>query len=307
MMGKPLVDVIIPVYRPDDSFRQLLSRLRNQTIPPRKIILMITEEEHGERPEFPDEPDTECHYLSKREFDHGNTRNQGVSFSDADYVLLMTQDAMPDNDRMIETLLEAFSEERVASSYARQLPREDCREIEAFTRSFSYPEVSTIKLQKDLERLGIRTYFCSNVCAMYDRRIMEKLGGFTRHTIFNEDMIYAYEVIRAGYSIAYCANARVIHSHNYSGRQQLHRNFDLAVSQADHPEIFSAVSSEKEGIGLVKKTIRHLFSVGKWYSVPYLFYQSGMKYAGYFLGKRYKKLPQRLVRRLSMNKNYWEE
>lgn len=77
-------------------------------------------------------------------------------------------------------------------------------------------------------------------------------------TIFNEDMIFAAGMIQKGYSLAYCADARVIHSHNYSGLEQLHRNFDLAVSQADHPEIFQNVPSEKEGMRLVIDTARYL-------------------------------------------------
>ena len=67
-----------------------------------------------------------------------------------------------------------------------------------------------------------------------------------RHTIFNEDMIYAAGLVKAGYGVAYEAEARVIHSHNYTGRQQLRRNFDLGVSQAQHPEIFRGVPSEGE-------------------------------------------------------------
>lgn len=44
----------------------------------------------------------------------------------------------------------------------------------------------------------------------------------------------------------------MVHSHNYSVKQQFHRNFDLAVSQTAHPEIFEQVSSEAEGMRLVK-------------------------------------------------------
>ncbi len=38
-------------------------------------------------------------------------------------------------------------------------------------------------------------------------------------------------------------------------RQQFHRNFDLGVSQAEHPEIFEGVPSEGEGSGLVKRSL----------------------------------------------------
>ena len=79
------------------------------------------------------------------------------------------------------------------------------------------------------------------------REIYEELGGFVRHTIFNEDMIYAAKAVEAGYSVAYAADAQVVHSHNYTNGQQFHRNFDLGVSQAEHPEIFAAYPSESEG------------------------------------------------------------
>ena len=96
-------------------------------------------------------------------------------------------------------------------------------------------------------RLGIKTYFCSNVCAMYSRKIYNVIGGFTHKTIFNEDMVYAGNACQKGYAICYVPEAGVIHSHNYSCGQQFHRNFDLGVSQTDHPEIFGGISSESEG------------------------------------------------------------
>ena len=91
---------------------------------------------------------------------------------------------------------------------------------------------------------------------MYRRELYLQLGGFVQKAIFNEDMIFAGELIQKGYGVAYAAEAKVVHSHNYSAIQQFHRNFDLAVSQADHPEVFAGIRSEGEGIRLVKKTDR---------------------------------------------------
>ena len=76
-------------------------------------------------------------------------------------------------------------------------------------------------------------------------------------------MIFAGELIQKGYGVAYAAEAKVVHSHNYSAIQQFHRNFDLAVSQADHPEVFAGIRSEGEGIRLVKKTAGWLCRQGK--------------------------------------------
>ena len=66
-------------------------------------------------------------------------------------------------------------------------------------------------------------------------------------------MIFAGGLIQKGYAVAYAADAKVIHSHNYSGVQQFHRNFDLAVSQAEHPEVFSGGSFRGRGNPSCKK------------------------------------------------------
>nr|MBU9870570.1 glycosyltransferase family 2 protein [Blautia sp.] len=100
---------------------------------------------------------------------------------------------------------------------------------------------------------------------------------------------------------------RVYHSHNYTCMQQFHRNFDLGVSQAEHPEVFEGVPSEGEGIRLVKKSMAYLLKTGHIWLIPGLFLQSASKYAGYFLGKRYKKLPEKMIRSCTMNPEYWKK
>ncbi|MCH5276125.1 MAG: glycosyltransferase family 2 protein [Lachnospiraceae bacterium] len=304
------VDVIIPVYKPDSSLFKLMDRLQVQTVPVHNIILMNTEEKYFQELisdiDFREiYPNVKVYHLSKKEFDHGGTRRRGVRKSDAEVFVMMTQDAMPKDERLIEYLLQGLQKENVAAAYARQLPREDCRPIERCLRQFNYPETSRIKSVEDLETLGIKTYFCSNVCCAYRRDIYETLGGFIRHTIFNEDMIYAAAAIKAGYRIAYVAEAEVIHSHNYTCKQQFHRNFDLGVSQAKHPEVFEGIPSEGEGIRSVKTTARYLYQQRQARLIPYLFLQSASKYMGYLLGKHYRILPLSLVYILSMNKDYW--
>ncbi len=311
------VDVVIPVYRPGKSFEKLLKGLRQQEYPLHRVIIMNTEKQYWNREyeaEFADPgkpgegPELEVHHLSKAEFDHGATRDQGICLSKADICICMTHDAVPGDPQLVGNLVKALEAgEDIAAAYARQLPFDDCSLIETYTRSFNYPENSRIKSIADLEKLGIKAYFCSNVCAAYRTDIYRKLGGFIKRTIFNEDMIYAAKAMKQGYRIAYAADALVFHSHNYTALEQLHRNFDLAVSQADHPEVFAGISSEGEGIRLVKKTAAFLLRQGKWYLIPRLILHSGFKYAGYFLGKRYRRLPKKLVSGLTMNKAYWEK
>lgn len=302
------IDVIIPTYHPGKEFAALLECLEQQSCPVSRIIVMNTEEQFWDIKWEKEYPCLEVHHLKKENFDHGGTRKQAAELSDGEIMIFMTQDAMPSDKDTVRELVKALNrQENIGAAYARQLPNPSCSFVEAYTRSFNYPEDSAVKTKKDLPVLGIKTFFCSNVCAAYKKDIYKKLGGFVEKTIFNEDMIYAAGLIQAGYGIAYAADAKVVHSHNYSCSQQFHRNFDLGVSQAQYPEIFEGVPSEGEGIRLVKKTLSYLVKQGKWYLIPGFIMQSGCKYAGYFMGKRYKKLSKKMVLRCTMNQTYWNE
>lgn len=303
------IDVIIPVYKPDRELFSLLDRLKHQTVPVQNIILMNTEKKYFERlvhgMDFVDRyPEVKVWHILKKEFDHGGTRHQGVMHSDAEIFITMTQDALPADEYLVEKLTSRLSG-KVAAAYARQLPAAGCREAEIASRRFNYPPVSGLKSAEDMGRLGVKTFFCSNVCAAYRRDIYDMLGGFIRHTIFNEDMIYAAGAVKAGYSVAYEADARVFHSHNYTNMQQLRRNFDLGVSQADHPEIFAEIPSESEGKKLVRQTYVYLKERKKLYLFPGFCVQCGFKYAGYLLGKNYGKLPRKWILKITMNREYW--
>lgn len=300
------VNVIIPTYKPDEKFHRLMQMLEKQTYPIGRILIMNTEEASFPKTGYEKLPRVEVRHLSQSEFDHGGTRDRAACCADGDLLCFMTQDAVPEDEHLIEQLVRVFENEDVKAAYARQLPAKDCRVVERYTRSFNYPDKSSIKSIEDLPKYGIKTFFCSNVCAMYRKSTYQVLGGFEKHTIFNEDMIFAGKIIRSGGSIAYVAEAKVIHSHNYNSMQQLKRNFDLAVSQAQHPEIFGAVKSESEGIRLVKQTAGYLLHIHKPWLIVNLVMQSGFKFLGYRLGKGYKKLPGWMIQKLTMNRTYWK-
>ena len=314
-----MVDIIIPVYRPEHTFRLLLQKLQEQTFVVHKVIIANTEQrlweeyiqkEYGSSEaaseEFHQMPFAlEIFHVKKEEFDHGGTRRLAVQRSAADIFICMTQDAIPVDDCLVEQLIKPFQDDRVAAVCGRQIPKQDCSVIEAYTRSFNYPETDMVKAKEDLDRLGIKTFFCSNVCAAYRKDIWEELGGFEAHTIFNEDMIYAGHAVGAGYLVAYAANAVVVHSHNYSAGEQFRRNFDLAVSQKQHPEVFSGISSESEGVRMVMNTAKYLLTLKKPWLIINLVWQSAFKYLGYLAGQRYESMKKSRIIRFTMNPGYW--
>ena len=310
-LRKAHVDVIIPVYKPDNKLHQLLVRMEKQTIRPKHIFILqtITDIDRKETIDIPKDYciDIQIIYIDKENFDHGGSRKFGASLSNADILMYMTQDAVPADEHLVESLIEPYEDTLVSATYARQLANSKADIIERYTRNFNYPKESMFKSAKDIETLGIKAFFCSNVCATYRREVYESLGGFVDRTIFNEDMIMAHAMLRAGYRIAYQAKARVTHSHVYSYLQQFSRNFDLGVSHRQYADVFLGVSSEAEGKRLVKGTLQYLVDNKEYLLIPDLIISSGMKYLGYKLGVNYNQLPEWFVLRCTMNKDYWKD
>ena len=108
-----IYDVIIPVYRPDEKLKRLINALLSQSLLPR-IILINTEREEflkfsPEEAFLEQSPRLKLYHISKAEFNHGATRNYGVSLSDAPFFVCMTDDAVPAGNTMMEELLKPFS------------------------------------------------------------------------------------------------------------------------------------------------------------------------------------------------------
>ena len=305
------VDVIIPVYKPGERLKKIIKRLRQQTYPVNRIILINTgrayfERAFGEDMSCFETDDIVLRHISEEQFDHGTTRRMAVSMSKADYFICMTDDALPVDRHLVKSLITPLIEGKASAAYARQLAGKEADIVEKFSRRFNYPAVSRIKSKADMDELGIKTFFCSNACAAYERKTYDKLGGFEKHMIFNEDMVYAGRLVDSGASIAYVAEARVLHTHHYTAMQQLKRNFDLGVSQAQFPELFNRVSSQSEGIRMIRGMLGTLLKKNEYNKIPSVIINSAFKLAGYKLGKAYKKLPQWLIMKLTMNRNYWK-
>ena len=306
------VDVIVPVYRPDEKLKKLIARLHRQTYPVQRIVLINTEQKYFDDyfagSGFLDRyDDLLIRHITAEEFDHGGTRRMGVSLSDADYFICMTDDAVPVDEHLVEELLRPLLSGEAAAAYARQLPGKDATLTERYSRYFNYPPTAVIKSAADIKAMGIKTFFCSNVCAAYDRSVYDRLGGFEEHMIFNEDMVNARHFLDAGEKIAYVPTARVIHSHHYGNWQQLQRNFDLGVSQAQFPEVFGGISSSSEGVKMIRNMAGYLWKKGAVLQIPGMVVNSAFKFTGYQLGKHYRKLPGWLIRKVTMNPGYWKQ
>ena len=244
--------------------------------------------------------------IPKSEFNHGGTRQFGINLlSNMDIIVFLTQDALLASPDAIEKLVAAFSNERVGAAYGRQLPHRNAGPIAAHARLFNYPAENQLRGLEDRTRFGIKTVFISNSFAAYRRSALMQVGGFPVDTIMNEDTCVAGKMLVSGWKIAYCADAQVFHSHDYSFLDEFKRYFDIGVFHTHTAwlqKTFGGASGE--GLRFVISEMRYLMKHAPWL-IPSAVLRTGLKWLGFKLGALHSGLPPAILRRFSLHKTYW--
>ncbi len=239
-------------------------------------------------------------------FNHGGTRNVAAQeLCDTDVLIFLTQDAILYEPNVLENMITPFSDKNVAAVCGRQLPHEDANPLATHARLFNYPAKSCVKSAADIPRLGIKTAFMSNSFAAYRTKVFFELGGFPENTILAEDMYLAARMVQVGYKVAYCAEAAVRHSHNYTPWEEFRRYFDTGVFHACEPwirEQFGGAGGE--GVHFIRSELSYLWKQAPLW-IPRALLTSACKLLGYKLGQKYRYLPWAWRHRFSMYKAYW--
>ena len=240
------------------------------------------------------------------EFNHGGTRQMAVtSLAGYDLVIFLTQDAILCFPDLLQKIISPFDDAQVAAVCGRQLPRKLSGAIEAHARLFNYPETSSVNSLKDVDVKGLKAVFISNSFAAYRVSALNEVGGFPDDVIFGEDMHVAARLLKAGYKIAYAADACVYHSHDYSFLQEFKRYFDMGVFHARESWIRQEFgSAEGEGVKFVVSEFNYLLKHAFW-RVPEGMLRTLLRYTGFRLGLLEKRLPLWVKRQLAMNKGYF--
>jgi rhamnosyltransferase len=299
------VSVIVPTRNGGRYLERLFKTLGEQTFRPVQI-LVVDSSSDDDTQNICKASGADFIQIDAKTFDHGGTRNLAASRAECDILVFMTQDALFKDIDGLKNLIKPLEEPTIAASYGRQMPKEDANPVEVFVRSFNYPSVKVIKGIADLPRLGIKTFFFSNVCSAIKKIAYEEVGGFPEKTIMNEDMFLAAKLIMKGYKITYQADAVVYHSHNYSLATQFKRYFDIGVFFNRNQWIKDLSSSEGEGIRYLKEEIRFLSGNGRRGWIPYALVDTIVRFLGYRVGLSESSLPLSIKKKVSFNKGFWE-
>ena len=298
----------VPTYNAGNKWQDWIVAYQSQSLKADKVIV-IDSSSSDNTVKLAEEAGFSIYSIPQSAFNHGGTRNQAVEFgkSFTDVVVFMTQDAILASSDSLANLLAPFVDPEVAAVCGRQLPHHDATLLAAHARYFNYPSESKVKSKEDIFALGIKAAFMSNSFAAYRLSVFEELGGFPDNTILAEDMYLTAKMILSGYKVAYCAEATVFHSHNYTLKQEFQRYFDTGVFQQEQKWIqqkFGKAASE--GKRFVLSELKFL-SIKSPHLIPKAILSTLAKLIGFKLGYYYYMLPYKWCKALSMHKGYWNK
>ncbi len=303
-----MISVIIPVRNGAADLARCLKAIGCQQDTDEVEIVVIDSGSTDGSAELARAAGARVHAIAPQTFNHGGTRNLGVSLAGGDVVVFISQDAFPDGALWLSRLVGPLQNDvTLAGTYGRQIAHDDASPSERFFLDFLYGETAREQRATSAAGLSMSTTLFSNVNSAMRRQVFDEFP-FADDLIMSEDQDWARRVLLAGYSLKYVPDAAVRHSHPYTLEQAFRRFFDSGVS-AERAYLAGARPSatvlRREATRYARQELIWLWHRGHRRAIPYAVLYELVKFVGLQLGIRHRRLPIGLKRRLSALPVYW--
>lgn len=297
-MFTPSVSVIIPTLNGGRTFHRCLYALSRQELD-RPFEIVVVDSGSRDSSDIIAESYGKVIRIPKSEFNHGLTRNLGISESRGELVALLVQDAVPCDRHWLRRLADAFDDPEVAGAYSRQLPPPGANPVVAarLKRWSAGGAERTVKQIHDmhefekmdgLEKVALVSF--DNVSAMIRRSVWEK-HPFPEAP-FGEDSQWAMEVLKSGHKLVYEPRSAVWHSHSRGIRHEFkrvymdHQNWNRLVGLKIFPMPLEVLRAGFNGIferwadleNIPLPALHRLY--WKLWAIPYSFSQNLAQFLG---------------------------
>ena len=200
--GLGRVSVVIRVFNEARHIERLLQGILQQTVEVDEIVIVDSGSTDATL-------EVVSHYPAKvvpiapEQFSFGRSLNLGIASATGDLIVVASGHVYPVYPDWLEQLLEPFADENVALTYGRQRGGTRSRFSEAQLLALWFPDHS---------QQPQASPFCNNANAAI-RRVLWERRRFREDLPGLEDLDWATWAQSQGYSVAYKAEAEVVHIH----------------------------------------------------------------------------------------------
>ncbi len=250
---RPLISVVIPVKNGAGWLPKTIAAILSQTLASQTEIIVIDSGSTDGTLEILEKFAVRVFRIAPETFNHGATRNLGVQYARGQFVLMTVQDAAAVDNRLLENLIEPFSDPVVAGVCGQQIVAHDPdnNPVEWFrplspptSRKYYFPDPRDFEKLSGKEKLAICRW--DDVIAMYRREILLTVPFQT--VDFAEDVLWSRDALMQGYAIVYQPRARVYHYHFETPEYVFRRKF----TEHYHFYKFFGVLPEEEANGPIE-------------------------------------------------------
>lgn len=243
--------VVIPTFNGELYLRDLLKQVFAQKVPFSFEVIVIDSGSKDKTLDIISEfPEVKLKNIPNSEFGHGKTRNMAAEMAEGEFIIYLSQDAVPASERWLEFMIEPFLlSEKVVCVFGKQVPRPFCdittkREVNGVFNSLGPEHSVMINLKNSLvsnkERETFLTFF-SDVNSAVRKEFITNTIPY-RDVRYSEDQLLGSDILKAGYFKAYSPLGWVWHSNEYKLSEYFYRKHDEYMGMYD---VLGVVPSSK--------------------------------------------------------------
>jgi rhamnosyltransferase len=214
-VSRPRASVLIPTRRPGAAIGGVLRSVFEQRVEWDFEVVVVDSGSPPEDLRVVAALPVRLFRIHPKEFGHGRTRNLLGTQALGEVLVYLSQDAQPVGPDWLRLLVEALDEDRVAGSYARQIPWPSADPLTRFFLTEVYPATPQRRRNRPDSRLRLADIFFSNVSSAIRRDVWQRIP-FRPDLVMSEDQYWAWDALHNGYELRYVPDAQVYHSHSYT-------------------------------------------------------------------------------------------
>ena len=220
--SSPLCSIVIRAFNEGKHIGKLLTGIEKQSIKDREILIVDSGSTDATL-EIAREFDARIVHIDSTEFTFGRSLNMGIEKARGQYIVIISAHCYPVYPDWLEQLIKPFEDQRVAVSYGKQRGADSNHFSEhQFFRTY-FPEISQPNQGQP---------YTHNANAAIRRCLWEE-HPYNEEITGLEDLAWSSWAKAGGYSIAYVAEAEIVHIHQetFSQVHNRYRREAIAMKQ----------------------------------------------------------------------------